>query len=176
MALLVIQMGHCFRRKDATGTPGEQLFAKRAGDACGRLFPPRGHQVRVIRADDPEGAYRGDAFVALHCDGSVDTDAHGAGVGYQTSSGRDFARAFLSAYATRGWRGFRPDNATAGLKGNYGVSTARAAGVRFAFVLVAGFLTNPGDRTVLTAEDGPHLVAQALADAVDAVVASTLVR
>ncbi|MGH8868412.1 MAG: N-acetylmuramoyl-L-alanine amidase [Actinomycetes bacterium] len=176
MALVIVQMGHCFRRKTATGTPGEQLFAKRTGDACGRVLPDRGHQVRVIRADDPAGAYLGDVFLAVHCDGSTDTTAHGAGVGYQSTSGRAVARAFTTAYAARGWRGFRPDNATPALKGYYGVTIARSQGVPFAFVLQAGFLTNGHDREVLTSEEGPRLVADALADAVDEVVESRFVR
>lgn len=167
MALVVVQMGHCYRRRGATGVPGEQLFSRRAADACRRTLTSRGHQVRVIRADDPEGAYRGDVFVAIHCDGSVDPRVHGAAVGYQSACGMRVARAFLHAYEAHGWRGFRPDNYTEGIKHYYGVRTARDQGVRHAFLVQAGFLTNPADRHQLVSEAGPARLADAVSVAVD---------
>jgi len=171
VSLVVVQMGHCFRRKGATGTAGEQLFSKRAADACQRVLSERGHLVRAIRADDPEGAYRGDVFVALHCDGSTDPAAHGASAGYRSSAGRRLARAFLHAYAAQGWHGFRPDNYTDALKGYYGLRVARDQGARYAFVVQAGFLTHDGDRAALTSALGPERVATALGNALESVLA-----
>lgn len=170
MALVVVHMGHCFRRRGATGTPGEQLFAKRAADACQRVLTQRGHRIRAVRADDPEVTYRGDAFVSLHCDGSIDPDARGAAVGYESTCGRMIARAYVEALARYGWRGFRPDNYTSTLKHDYAVRMARGQGVRHAFLASAGFLTNSVDRAILTSEEGPVMVAESLADAVDQVV------
>lgn len=167
VALVVVQMGHCYRRRGGTGVPGEQLFSRRAADACRRTLTGRDHRVRVIRADDPEGAYGGDVFVAVHCDGSVDPAARGAGVGYESTSGRRIARAFAYAYAAQGWRGFRPDNYSDAIKHYYGLTLARDQGVRYAFVVEAGFLTNPEDRRVLESDAGPAMLAVAVAQAVD---------
>jgi len=167
MPTLVMQLGHCFRRKGSTGTPGEQDFAVRVGNSAASLLHGRGGwEVKVILADDPLDSYRGDAFAAIHCDGSVSGSARGASVGYQGSTGRTTAREFLAAYQIRGWSGpFRADNYTPALAGYYGVRRAIQVGNRNAFIIESGFLTNEDDRALLVAEGGANRVALAIGDA-----------
>lgn len=165
MPVLVVQQGHCFRKAGATGTTGEQAYAVRVAEACVRLLAGRGGwQVKRTLAD--ENAYRGDAFVAIHCDGSTNAAARGASVGYRTPEGQAFGQAWKRAYATRGWSGgFRPDNYTEPLSGYYGTRQAVAAGNRRAFIAECGFRTNPADRALLDGPGGPDRVALAIGDA-----------
>lgn len=166
MPTLVVQLGHCFRRTGATGTAGEQDLAAKVGAAAAKHIHGRdGWQVRQILADSPQEAYVGDAFAAVHADGSTNPTAHGASAGYRTPEGQGLAHAWQLAYEARGWVGFRPDNYTPGLKYYYGTGNAVAAGNRRAFIMECGFLTNPSDHAVLTAPDGPDRVALALRDA-----------
>lgn len=167
MPILIIQMGHVARTAGATGTTGEQAFARRVATAAGRLLNGRGGWiVRAIHADVPTDAYQGDAFVAVHCDGSTNPTAHGASVGYQGSAGQRIAQAWKRAYAARGWAGgFRSDNYTPALAGYYGVRNARSVGNTAAFIVECGFLTNPDDRAALTRPDGADRVALAIGDA-----------
>lgn len=165
MPILVVQMGHCYRTTGATGTTGEQEFARRVGAACSRLLNERsGWTVRTILADS--GSEVGDAFAAIHADGSVNSTAHGASVGYRTPEGQVFGQSWKRAYAARGWdRGFRPDNYTAGLAGYYGVRDAVAVGNRRAIIIEAGFMTNPEDRAAMTSVAGVERVARSIGDA-----------
>lgn len=167
MPTLVIQKGHCYRRTGATGTTGEQEFATRVADAAAKLLHGRnGWIVRPILADVPSSYYAGDAFAAIHCDGSTNSSAHGASVGYQNNAGRSLGIAWKRAYAARGWnRGFRDDNYTSALANYYGVRTARNVGNARAIIIESGFLTNPQDRALLTGAGGPERVALALGDA-----------
>lgn len=166
MATLVVQMGHCYRTTGATGTAGEQPFATAVAAACQDLLDGRGGwAVRPILADDPSTRYRGDAFVAVHCDGSTSPSAHGASAGYRTPEGQTFAQAWKRAYEARGWTGFRPDNYTPALAGYYGTGTAVSVGNRRAIIIECGFLTNPADRAVLIGWGGPERVAAAIGDA-----------
>lgn len=167
MPVLIIQQGHCYRRSGATGTEGEQAYATIVADACRRLLSKGGWSVRTTLADDTgTAAYRGDAFVAIHCDGSVNPTARGASCGYRTPEGQALGQAWKRAYAARGWSGgFRPDNYTSALSGYYGVRNAVAAGTRRATILECGFLTSPDDRALLTAPMGAERVALAIGDA-----------
>lgn len=166
--LVVIQRGHYPRRQGSTGTSGrdsdptEQEFAVVAAGECKRQLEKAGHQVRVINADVPNESYRGDRFVAIHCDGSTAATAHGASAGYQTNEGARLAGAWKAAYARLGWSGFRPDNYTAALAGYYGVRRAVAQGNRAAIIVECGFLTNPSDERILTPPRGPDLLARSL--------------
>jgi len=173
MARIVIQAGHYPRTSGATGTggrdgdPTEQEFNIAAARACARRLAEVGHQGVVINADVPDASYRGDAFVAIHCDGSTSSSARGASVGYRTAEGQAFAGAFKRAYQAAGWSGgWRPDNYTAALAGYYGTKRAVAQGVRRAFVAEAGFLTNPADEAQLSLPGGPDRFARALTAAV----------
>jgi hypothetical protein len=165
MPVLVVQQGHCFRTTGATGTVGEQEYAVKVAGACVRLLGGKaGWVVRKILAD--EGDYRGDAFVAIHCDGSVDPAAQGASVGYRTPEGQAFAQAWKRAYQARGWtRGFRADNHTEALAQYYGVRNAVGKGNRRAFIAECGFRTNRDDRALLDEPGGPERVALAIGEA-----------
>lgn len=165
MKTAVIQMGHCFRTRGATGTTGEQAYVVKVADACKRLLERDGWTVRTILADEGSARYRGDAFVALHCDGSTSASARGASAGYITPEGQALARAWKLAYERRGWSGFRPDNYTDGLRNYYGTRTAVGVGNRRAIIIECGFLTNAEDRAELNAEGGPERVALAIGGA-----------
>lgn len=179
MALVVIQAGHTFRRSGATGTngldgdPTEQEFAWAAANRSADLLRAAGHQARVITADVSSGAYQGDAFCAIHCDGSTSRSARGASVGYRNDQGKRLASAWKQAYYNAGWRGFRGDNYTAALAGYYGVRNAVNQGNRHAFIAEAGFLTNPDDERLLSGAAGSDRFARALTQAVVSVFGGT---
>jgi hypothetical protein len=166
MPVLVVQLGHCYRTSGATGTTGEQGYATRVGDACRALLHGRGGwSVRTILADAPMSEYSGDAFAAIHCDGSTNPSARGASVGYRTPEGQTLAQAWKRAYSARGWPGFRPDNYTSALAGYYGVANAVSRGNRRAMILECGFRTNPEDLALLDGPGGPERVALSIGDA-----------
>lgn len=165
MPILVVQRGHCYRKTGATGTTGEQAYATAVADACVRLLHGKsGWTVRPTLAD--ENYYRGDAFVAIHCDGSTNPSARGASIGYRTPEGQVFGQAWKRFYAAHGWvGGFRPDNYTTALAQYYGTGNAVAAGNRRAVILECGFRTNAADRALLDGPGGPERVALAIGDA-----------
>lgn len=166
MPVLVVQKGHCYRTTGATGTTGEQGYATRVADACATLLHGRGGwQVRAILADAPASQYAGDAFFAIHCDGSTAPTARGASIGYRTPEGQEAGQAWKRAYGARGWPGFRPDNYTAALQGYYGTGTAVGRGNRRAVILETGFRTNAEDRALLDGPGGPERVALSIGDA-----------
>lgn len=164
MPTLVVEKGHCYRTTGSTGTTGEQDFATAAAGAIhAHIHGRNGWQVAVKLADS--GSYKGDAFVALHCDGSTNPTARGSSVGYQSGEGQWFGQQFKTAYAANGWTGgFRSDNYTDALAGYYGVRNAINAGNKTAIIIECGFLTNPDDRKLLTAPAGPDRVAYAVGD------------
>jgi peptidoglycan hydrolase-like protein with peptidoglycan-binding domain len=165
--LLVLQRGHYPRRTGSTGTSGldadptEQEFAVKACRHIAAAVQAAGWQVRTINADVPLSVYGGDAFVAIHCDGSVHQAAKGASVGYRTAQGASLGAAFKHAYYAEGWRGFRPDNYTPALAGYYGTGKAVAMGNRRAIIIESGFLTNPHDEAILQAR-GHAMLADAV--------------
>lgn len=166
MSVLVVQLGHCYRHSGATGTVGEQEYAAKVGAACARLLHGHGGWVvRQILADAPVAEYRGDAFFAIHCDGSTSASAKGASVGYRNVAGQQVAQAWKRAYEARGWSGFRPDNYTTALSGYYGTRTAVGQGNHRAVIVECGFRTNPTDRAALDGPGGPERVALAIGDA-----------
>lgn len=165
MPVLVVQQGHCHRTTGATGTTGEQGYAVAVASACVRLLNGRGGWVVNPTLAD-ENDYRGDAFVAIHCDGSTSPTARGASIGYRTPEGQQFGQAWKRAYHARGWTGgFRQDNYTSALAGYYGTGNAVAAGNRRAVIVECGFRTNPEDRALLDGPGGPERVALAIGDA-----------
>lgn len=155
MATLVVQMGHCYRKSGSTGVsggatwPSEQDFATMVGNACTRLIHGKqGWTVRLVTADISD--YRGDAFVAVHCDGNANSTVRGASVGYQNQVGSQFAQAWKAAYTAEGWTGgFKPDNYTANLAQYYGVSEAITDNNIRAIIIECGFLTSPADRAIM---------------------------
>lgn len=173
MVHVVVQAGHYPRKTGATGTggvdgdPTEQEFAIHTAHTCHDHLVAAGHSAVVIGADVNLASYRGDVFVAIHCDGSTSPSARGASVGYQNEQGRDIATAWKHAYHEHGWLGgWRPDNYTAALSGYYGVRNARSQGNHYAFIAEAGFLTNPSDEAALSFPHGPIRFARALTEAV----------
>lgn len=177
MRTLVLQRGHVPRTTGATGTATvdgdltEQEFAVAAAAATVEALEPYGDelQVKVIDADPPTSSYAGDAFIALHCDGSTNRAAHGACTGYRTAEGSGLARLWKAAYHDEGWLGgWVADNYTAALAGYYGVSRAVSVGNRPAVILEHGHLTNPDDATALGLPDGPDRTAAAIRRAVTA--------
>lgn len=145
MPTLVAQRGHVPRRTGATGAAGEQEVVTAIAAELGK-YKPDGWKLVVINADEPLERYKGDVFVALHCDGSsTKPDAHGASVGYQTAAGSALAQKWKSEYVKQGWgRGFRPDNYTAGLRAYYGYKYAKQ--FTNAYIVVEhGFLSNKTD-------------------------------
>lgn len=166
MPVLVVQMGHSGRTSGATGAPGEMAFTEAVGAACYALDGVGGWSVRTIAADPAPSAYRGDAFVAIHADGSSNPAVRGACIGYQTSDGRTFGSIWASSYVQRGWSGpWNPDNYTANLAQYYGVRTAVAEGNRRAFIAECGTITNPDERAAMTSSAGVDRVVAALGDA-----------
>jgi hypothetical protein len=171
MPTLIVQMGHDGRPRyvgdrASVGTAGEQDFSRSVGAACVRLLDGRGGwRVVLIDADvdEPGETYHGDAFVAIHADGSTSAAVHGGSVGYQTPEGNALADAWQRAYDALGWNGgWQPDNYTENLHWYYGVRNAVAAGNRRAAILECGHLTNPDDRALMTGPGGPERVARAL--------------
>lgn len=145
MRTLVIQRGHVPRTTGATGTAGEQEVVTLIAAAMREIIPT-GWRLVVINADEPSYRYRGDAFMALHCDGSNNKLATGASVGYTNAEGKALAERWKAAYAAQGWPyGFKEDNYTAGLRGYYGYKYALAEGTKACVVVEHGFLTNAKD-------------------------------
>ena len=172
--ILVVQRGHYPRKTGSTGTSGldadptEQEFAVKACRTIAAAAQDAGWQVRTINADVGLSLYGGDAFVAVHCDGSVHQAAKGASVGYQTTQGASFGAGFKAAYYAEGWRGFRSDNYTTALARYYGVRNAVAMGNRRAIIVESGFLTNPHDEATLQAR-GHAMLAEAVVAALGGV-------
>lgn len=95
MPTVVLQKGHHAPREPGhlteTGAQGEQEVVGVIGDHLRKLLgaDPR-FTVRVIPgaipADIKNGAYKVDAFISLHCDGSNDPNRRGWGVGYPSGA------------------------------------------------------------------------------------------
>jgi hypothetical protein len=179
--ILVVQMGHVGRPPvpGSVGTAREQDNARKAADAVVRhVHGKAGWGVNVINADPDYGVndrhkamggnparYRGDAFAALHCDGSTSTSSRGASFGYQTSEGALFASMVWRAYVAGGWpaSSLKPDNYTTALAQYYGVATAVRQGNRRAIIFEMGTTTNPSDRALLESAEGYDRVGRAVA-------------
>ena len=164
MPTLVLQRGHVPRTTGATGTAGEQAMAK-AVASLAKSMTPAGWKCRVIDADEPTSAYKGDYFFAIHGDGSSNKAVDGASVGYRTSNGKRLATAWKKAYKARGWRGdWHPDNYTAALARYYGTGKAADAGNPRACIIEVGTMTNPADRKWIDAHH--REIAESIWDAV----------
>ena len=150
MPLLVVQRGHVPRTTGATGTAGEQATVTAIAAEIQRL-KPADWSLRVINADEPYNSYRGDAFIALHCDGGA-PGSRGASVGYKTAEGNALAQRWKAAYAAQGFPGgWRNDNYTTNLSGYYGFSRCLDVGNRACIVVEHGFLTNSQDKAWIQA-------------------------
>jgi hypothetical protein len=163
MPILVVEKGHCYRTTGSTGTTGEQDYATLAANTIAAIIHGKeGWEVRQKLAD--AGSYSGDAFVAVHCDGSTNSTARGSSVGFQNNEGSTFGQAWMNGYAALGWTGgFRPPNYTEGLAEYYGVRNAISVSNRRAIIVECGFMTNPDDKALMTGPGGPERVANAIA-------------
>lgn len=177
----MVQAGHCHRKTGSIGTRSadgftEQEFTWAVANRAVDLLRGDGFAALTIQADVPDHSYRGDAFVAIHADGSNSPSVGGASVGYRTDEGRDLAVAWKSAYGDLGWRhGFRSDNYTAALGGYYGVKRAIAQGNTRACIIEAGFLTNPAEASELSSREGQERCAQAIRAAIGATFGQPIV-
>jgi hypothetical protein len=142
---LVAQRAHVPRTTGATGTAGEQDMT------CGVAVElqkqrPAGWNLRIIDADVADALYIGDAFVAIHGDGSTNKAVAGASVGYRTD-GASLGAAWKAAYTAHGWPGaWHKDNYTPALSGYYGTGRATEVGNKRAIVIEVGTMTNAADR------------------------------
>lgn len=152
MPLLILQRGHVPRTTGATGTEGEQVMTLSVAALVKAHIPP-GWTLRIVDADEPDERYRGgDAFVAVHGDGSTNRTIRGASVGYRNAQGSALAQRWKTAYDAAGWPGgWHNDNYTTGLAGYYGVREAVSNGTPNAFILEVGMMTNPQDRAWIDA-------------------------
>lgn len=163
---VVVQKGHCFRKRGATGTAGhrgtEQAFVDRVGTGMVNVLRFHGVAARSVLADEP--IPHSDVFVALHQDGSTNPRARGASIGFPPTNndGRELGQLWKAMYQQAGWKsGFRPDNYTRGLRYYYGYrrTTAKAK-----LLIEHGFATNEHDANWMW--DNIGLIAQTNASAV----------
>lgn len=152
MKTLVIQLGHQGRPPNpgSRGAPGEQEFTALIGQRAGMLNRD-GWQVRTVIADPPRELYRGDAFFAVHADGSLDPNVRGASIGYQNREGQILAQAWNWNYVQEGYPGelWKPNNYTDDLHYYYGVREAIAAGNIRACIIECGTITNAVDKALM---------------------------
>lgn len=163
---VVIQLGHCFRRRDATGTAGhrgtEQAFVAKLGPMMVASLHDFGLTARTVLADEviPSST----VFVALHQDGSSSKRAGGASIGYPPTNneGRELGQLWKASYQKAGWSfGFRPDNYTRGLRYYYAFKYTNA---KAKFLIEHGFATNVQEENWMW--DQMHLIAHANAEAI----------
>lgn len=175
MKVLVLQRGHVPRTSGSTGTEGEQDLAHAVAAHAREQIERTDWEISVIDADEPSHRYFGNAFVAVHADGSEREEARGASVGYRTPEGRDLGQVWKHRYARAGWPGpWRADNYTRALAGYYGTRRAVSVGNRRAIIIESGFLTNPTDRAWLVAN--PHRISAAILSAVTDVPVEDFLR
>lgn len=145
--LYIFEPGHCNRTRGATGTSGfyqgerrsEQAFVKAVGYPVVEELRRVGVNATTKLAD--EHLPRCEVFVALHQDGSTNSSARGASVGYpQVGQSAKLASLWKANYSLAGWpSGFRGDNYTKALRGYYGFRRVHADEK---FLVEHGFATN----------------------------------
>jgi N-acetylmuramoyl-L-alanine amidase len=147
---VVIHLGHCNRTRGATGTSGiyhgerrsEQAFVKAVGYPLAEELQRMGINAVTKLAD--ESLPRCQVFVALHQDGSTNSSARGASVGYPSPHDAPLARLWKANYSLQGWpSGFRGDNYTRALQNYYGFRRVHADRK---FLVEHGFATNLTDQ------------------------------
>ena len=155
MKTLIVQMGHWGRTSGSTGTAGEQAMAHAVALAI-QHTAPTGWQARLIKADASDADYRGgNAFVAIHGDGSDNHLASGASVGYRDGAGQKLATAWKTAYKKSGWPySFKRDNYTEDERLYYGTGHAINEGTTPAIIIEVGMMTNSRERAWI---DKSHL-------------------
>jgi hypothetical protein len=125
------------------GANGERAWTPIVADAATQIL--REHGVTVVRLPaDFDGAYRVDAAVFIHFDGSDPPCRSGASVGYAHKDDALGAATWRELYGSYWHFGFEPDNFTEGLRRYYAyrqVHTRRAS-----LVLELGEITCPEQR------------------------------
>jgi hypothetical protein len=163
MSLVVLQRGHCFRNKGATGTAHEQEWNGAACDAAAAALKAAGHTTRVINADVSMSDYKGDYFIAIHGDGNKNKKVRGASVGWRLTADKTMAQIWKEEYVNAGWSGgFHADNYTKALHLYYGTANAHDQDTPRAIIVEGGFLTNAKDRAILLSDEGPKMMATAI--------------
>lgn len=150
MFKIAVQRGHLYTKTTFTGTAGEQETVKKVSEEIRRIINEFGDSRIVLTLLDSNlSGVRGDfdVFVALHCDGSDNKDAHGFSVGYpkaSVTSGK-LAKALADNYKKFGRRfiGFNYTSAESGYYG-FGEVSAKAHSL-----LELGFLSNPDERAFI---------------------------
>lgn len=159
---VLVQKGHVAPREPGflggTGAKGEQEVVSVIGD---RLYNALDADPRfecrlipgAIPADVKSGAYRVDAFISLHCDGSTDPKRKGWGVGYPKGAVNKKLADLIGARVDA----IHPsaqlrDNYTANMSGYYGWSRVPTPGPE---VLVEhGFSSSPEEKAWMLANAG----------------------
>lgn len=146
MAHVVLNLGHCFRTKGATGTHREQEFVSKLAPKIRDLVHLGGHHAVTLTLADQRPLPSCDLFIALHCDGSTNRSARGLSVGYPSSTAARsaaYARRWQAAMVHVGYTGgVRPDNYTAALRNHYTYGRVNAP---VKILCENGFTTNPQD-------------------------------
>ncbi len=140
---IVVQSGHCFRTRGATGTSGhrgsEQDFVARLGFLVTQRLQQAGHTVHWVKADQRVPKCNG--FISLHQDGSTNKAARGGSIGYWPGNAKRnalWAKNYKGLATFFGWpSGWRRDNYTSGLSGYY--AWRRAVSLSFGAVRKADF-------------------------------------
>lgn len=163
MPTILIQTGHVSPREPgfegATGATGEQEVVKAiAAQLAVVLAADSRFAHRVIPgkipADVRSGAWKCDAFLALHCDGSTDKTRRGFGVGYPNHAvNRKLAELIADEIDAIHPSTRIRDNYTSDMAGYYGYSRVPTEGPEV--LIEHGFVSSPAERTwMLTNANG----------------------
>lgn len=147
--------------------------------AIGEALETRGHSVLYTRLEDKPltlaararaaneaGAA---AFLSIHCNASTSTAPHGVQIFHAAGSerGEELARAIYArvtaAIGTTRWSGVHPDESPA--CGGRRLYVLRATSMP-AVLLELGFLTHPGERSLLLQPAYRDMIARAIADGI----------
>ncbi|MBV9720078.1 MAG: hypothetical protein JOZ77_12220 [Candidatus Eremiobacteraeota bacterium] len=128
------------------GAAGERAWTPVVADAATQILRRYGVSVARLPADF-SGAYRVDAAIFIHFDGSDPPCRSSASVGYSRKGDAAAATAWRALY-DRYWPfGFQPDNFTEGLRGYYAYRQIDARDA--SMVLELGEITCPAQRSWL---------------------------
>lgn len=182
-AKVALQVGHwksnelpeeLSKLQNSTGTSGggkaEWEVNLAIAQETANLLKSQGITVEILPATVPS-QYWADVFVAIHADGSEDTQT----TGYKLSApwrdisgkGKSLVAAIDTNYATASGLPKDP-NVTYAMHGYYAFSWWRYTNaihpMTAAAIIETGFLTNPSDRKLIVAK--PELAAQGIADGI----------
>jgi N-acetylmuramoyl-L-alanine amidase len=139
LAKIVIQRGHVGRKTGATGTAGEQEYVIKLSKCLKRQLGFFNYDVEMIDAKIDK-SIKADVFIALHCDGAANEEAHGFCLGYPKDKG-DLAAAIKRRYEVGTQLTFRGYNITKNLSEYYAWPLTKNC--KGQALVEVGFLTNP---------------------------------